>query len=237
MKVLDLVALFRCARGKLDAHAEFGMHDSNHAFGLNFHVFSFQAKDDSGTLRKRRYGFNVASTQAEIGELAFGNRLGIFGEKFRCVGDDPGFEASAKIFRQVDVADAGFAVGIGPGDFTANIHRRPIGKRETGTDDGGRTERLGRQNIHTVLAEIEQDAFHLGAVFNPKSYRKLDRHPEGAAAFALHQGHGGAQAGFGLLLRNGFVENEICAGAENVADFGLVAEQGDGYGLVPGDAW
>ena len=127
----DLVALFRGARGKLDAHAEFGMHDSNHAFGLDFHVFSFQAEDNSGAFRKRRYGFNVAATQAEIGELAFGNRFGIFGKKFGCVGDDPGFQRLPKILRQIDVADAGFAVGIGPGDFTANIHRGLIGKRET----------------------------------------------------------------------------------------------------------
>ena len=102
------------------------------------------------------------------------------------------------------------------------------------TDDGGRAQRLGRQNIQTVLAQVEQDAFHLRAVFHPESYRKLDRNPEGAPAFALHQGHGGAQAGFGLLLRNGFIENEICARAENVAHLGLVAEQGHGDGLVRG---
>ena len=98
------------------------MHDTNHAFGLDFHVFGFQAEDDAGAFRKWRYGLDVAAAQAEIGELAFGNGLGIFRKKFGGVDDNPGFERLAKIFREIDVANAGFAVGICPGDFTANIN-------------------------------------------------------------------------------------------------------------------
>ena len=117
----DLLALFRGARSKLNSHAKFRVHDAHHAFGLDFHVFGFQAQDDAGAFRKRRLGFDVATTQAEIGELAFGNGFGIFGKKFCGVGDDPGFQRLPKIVRKIDVANAGFAVGVGPGDFAANI--------------------------------------------------------------------------------------------------------------------
>ena len=75
----------------------------------------------------------------------------------------------------------------------------------------------------------------ISAPFSTRSLnRKLDWDPEGAAAFALHQGHGGAQAGFGVLLGNGFVENEICARPENMAHLGLVSQQGYSYGFVRG---
>ncbi len=105
-EIPDLIALFRGARRELDTHAEFGMHHSNHAFGLDFHVFGFQTEDDAGVLREWRFGFDVAATQAEIGKLALGNGLGILRKKFRRVGDDPSFESFTEVLRQVDVANA-----------------------------------------------------------------------------------------------------------------------------------
>ena len=71
------------------------------------------------------------------------------------------------IFREIDVTNARLAIGIRPSHFASNINVSIlIGKREMGVDNCGRAQWLSRQNVQTVLAQVEQDAFHLIPVFD-----------------------------------------------------------------------
>src|SRR5579864_9197651 len=73
-------------RDKLDAHAEFRVHYTNPAFRLDFHVFGFQAQGNSGAFRKRRFGFDVAPSETEIGQDELRCRFGLRRRSLRCIG-------------------------------------------------------------------------------------------------------------------------------------------------------
>ncbi len=124
------------------------------------------------------------------------------------------------------------SVGAGPRQFPAGLNFGiAVGQIELDADRGSGAQRLRRENVHAIFTEIEENAFERGPVLDLKLYRNLQRHAERAPTFTLDEGGCGAQTALGLLRGNWFVENEVGAGAEDVAHFCLVAEQGDGYGF------
>ena len=62
-------------RREFNSHAETGVHYPHCAVCLGFHSARAQKQGYSGTLGKWRVGFNVAGTQAQVGQFTVGSRF------------------------------------------------------------------------------------------------------------------------------------------------------------------
>ena len=68
------------------------MHDPHHAIGMDFYACGPQAKVHQRLLGKGPVGLDVATTQAEIGQLADRYGLGFLGCCIGSIGVHPGFQ-------------------------------------------------------------------------------------------------------------------------------------------------
>src|ERR1700676_2092912 len=93
------------------------MRDSNHTLRMNFKLFGFQTKVNQSALRERSVGFNVTAAQAEVAQFAMGNSLAGLRSNDAGSGLQPSLQLGREGLRQIQEANPGLPVGIGPGDL------------------------------------------------------------------------------------------------------------------------
>ena len=101
---------------------------------------------------------------------------------------------------------------------------------EAEIDQRSRNLRFRRQNVHSRLAQVKQNAFHLASIGQGKFDRSLHGNAVGAAPFAIQQSSDRTQAGFSLFFGERLIQHEMRPAAQNVARFGAFRNQCHGDG-------
>src|SRR5215472_7701458 len=164
------------------------MHDANDAVRMNLYICGLETKVHKSPLWKWRFGFHVASTQAEIRQFASRNRVRLIGWNFCSIGEQPGLQLLYLGLGQIQKSNTGLAIGIRPGDLPMRIDlKAAVRQRESQPDQGSWLEWLCGQQIHSCLAQVQHDSFKLFATRQRNLYRRLHWNTERAPSLSSKQ--------------------------------------------------
>jgi len=194
------------------------MRHSHHALRVDRQLFRSQAKIDQRMFGKGRVGFDIAATQAQVGQLAMRDRLFHPGALARGRRMQPSFELCLRLLRQVQKMNPGLSIGIRPCHLSASFDlQASVGQPEAKIQQCSRSLRLRGKHVHAGLAKIQKNALDFTVIGQTEFHRSLHWNSVSAPPFPLQQGGHSSQSGLGFFFEDGLIEDEVSAQAQDAA--------------------
>ena len=157
------------------------------------------------------------------------NRIRFLREGLVRMRSQPVIQLIAHAYVDIQKAQTGLAIGATPGYFGIAFYLEiAIRKFKRKMCETGGLHRLGRQYVDSTAAYIQQNAFGMFALCQSQRDRRLYRHAERLPALAFQHGGCRAQGCVGLLMDDGFDEDEMRTGSKNRPDFGRILQESQG---------
>src|SRR5271154_2684 len=211
---------------EFDSHADLGVHHADQAVYREAKLAHLHGQHQLGARWERCVYLQIARGGTYIREFATDGR--IVGFDLRRMAGQPGFELLAMFMGKIEEAYPGLGAGIFPRHFGGAIDNViDIGQGELDTHPTTSRDRVWDPDRHSSLAKVEgRNPLPVGP--GEERDRKLDRHADVAAPFALHERAGGTKTGPGTVERNRLVEDKVRAERKGTPYRLLAVNHGDG---------
>src|SRR5271168_4652289 len=147
----------------------------------------------------------------------------------------PALELSLDGAIQIQKTYSGWAVWVRPGYLPVRLNfKTVVGQLEAEIQERSDGLRFGRENVHAVFAQVQENALGLAAIGQNEVRRSLHGNAVGKAPLTIQQGGHRPQAGPSCVIGERLVQNEVGSAVENGADAGPFLNQSHGYRSVSG---